>query len=86
MSPSDRARQIVANALHVDVTAVPADADVATLTGWDSIAHVNIMMVLEELAAGQLTSDDVGNLFSVAAISAFLASLAASGANGMAQA
>lgn len=79
MSPLEEARRIVADALHVDPSTIGADAGVTDTEGWDSIAHVNIMLALEERAGGALPAEKVAHLLTVAAIADFLASIAAGG-------
>lgn len=79
MSPFEDARRIVADALHVDPVTIGADASVTDTEGWDSIAHVNIMLVLEERAGGAIPPERVAHLLSVAAIADFLASVPADG-------
>ena len=79
MSPLEDARRIVADALHVDPATIDADASVTDTEGWDSIAHVNIMLVLEDRAGGALPAEKVAHLLTVAAIADFLASVPADG-------
>ena len=79
MSPLEDARRIVADALHVDPATIDADASVTDTEGWDSIAHVNIMLVLEDRAGGALPAEKVAHLLTVAAIADFIASIATDG-------
>lgn len=72
MTPLEEARRIVAEAIHADATAIGEDASIETLAGWDSIAHVTIMMAVEERTGGALPPDAVIGMISVQAIAAYL--------------
>jgi acyl carrier protein len=59
MSPTDRARAILAEALEVDVAQLPADASVVTMREWDSLAHLRLIEVIERELSGELPPEMV---------------------------
>ena len=44
----DEARRLLAGALHVAPEEIADDAAIGSVEAWDSIAHVNLMMAVEE--------------------------------------
>jgi len=77
MSPTDRARAILAEALEVDVAQLPADASVVTMREWDSLAHLRLIEAMERELSGELppemvvaigSLDDVVKVFSERAL------------------
>ena len=66
-------RGIIANVLGCQVQDVSADARVGSLPQWDSIAHMSIILAVEEHLARQLTSEEIGSLETVASFAALLA-------------
>ena len=44
----DEARRLLAAALHVAPAEIADDAAIGSVEAWDSIAHVNLIMALEE--------------------------------------
>lgn len=79
MSPDEAARRIVAEALSVDPSTISPLAGVTDIEGWDSIAHVNILLTLQDMAGGAIPPDKVGHLFTVSAIADFIATLPPAG-------
>jgi acyl carrier protein len=53
------ARQLLATALKLPGDAIPETAAIGTLEAWDSLAHVRLMVALEEAVARPLTSDEI---------------------------
>lgn len=68
-----KARAIVAGALACDIAAVPADSGMATLPQWDSMAHMTIVLGLEEVLGSRLKPEEIAGIGSVADIAALLA-------------
>ena len=48
MSAITTARHLLAEALAVDESALPADARIGSIEQWDSLAHMRILLALEE--------------------------------------
>jgi acyl carrier protein len=59
MNPADRARKILAEALEVDVSQLPADASVITMREWDSLAHLRLIEAMERELSGELPPEMV---------------------------
>ncbi len=72
MTSLDLAREILSKATHQPLTAVPADASLHNFDQWDSIAHVHIMLDVEERLGRDLTPDEIFDLQSVDAIATLL--------------
>jgi acyl carrier protein len=62
----DGARLLVAEAMERPVGDVPADGSMDTLPGWDSLAHVRIILAIEDRTGRPLDSEIIGELRSVA--------------------
>lgn len=67
------AQAVVAEALGCAPESVPADAAIGTLPAWDSLAHLKIVLVLEERIGRQLTTDEILEVTSVETIARLLA-------------
>lgn len=76
MSPLEHARAIIAAAVHAEPAAIPGEGSVADIPGWDSIAHVNIMLAIEAATGRTIPASEAGRLFSVAAIARYLETVA----------
>lgn len=72
MDDSD-ARNLLAQALEVDPDLVAADASMATLEAWDSLAHVRLIAALEMRLGRQLTPEEAVAIASLDDIAALLA-------------
>lgn len=72
MSILEQVRQIVADTLNLPLDAVGEKASTDTLDAWDSLAHVNLMMGLEQHFDLQLEIEDFMELTSIGAITTFL--------------
>ncbi|MEN0000336.1 MAG: acyl carrier protein [Pseudomonadota bacterium] len=72
MTPIDRALAIVTNAVGPRGGDVDIEASALTTRGWDSIAHVNILMEIERETGTTVPAAMLATLTSVAAIAAFL--------------
>ena len=69
----ERARLLVARCTRRPPGAVTAEASIGTLEGWDSIAHISIVLAVEEEIGRTLTSDEIISVTSVERIAALLA-------------
>ncbi|MCY6382619.1 acyl carrier protein [Hoeflea prorocentri] len=72
MNAIDNARRIVAEATHTPLDQLPEEAGVDTLESWDSIAHVNIILAVEEASQTQLTPEAIVSIVSVRTIAEIL--------------
>jgi len=58
-------RRILADVLKRPVDEVPADATRDTLAGWDSMAHVNLVLALEQHFDVQFLPEEMMEMLSV---------------------
>ncbi|WP_169054288.1 acyl carrier protein [Nitratireductor sp. XY-223] len=72
MSAMDNARRIVAEATRTPLDQLPEEADIQSMPAWDSIAHIGIILAVEELAGKQLTPEAIVDIVSVRSIAEFL--------------
>lgn len=72
MSEHDDAVAIVAGALGCRPGDVPAEAAVGSLGGWDSIAHVTIIMAVEERIGRPMSTDEIAGFGTVADLTPLL--------------
>ncbi|MBX3686339.1 MAG: acyl carrier protein [Rhodocyclaceae bacterium] len=68
MSVYESLREILASTLKTDVANIDKASSVKTLPAWDSLAHVNLMVALEDSFDIELEPEDFPKLTSVAAI------------------
>ena len=69
---SGRAREILAGALEVAPGALPGDAAIGALEAWDSLAHMRLVLALEEAVGGELESAEILGIERLADIAAIL--------------
>jgi acyl carrier protein len=74
MNPFEQLREILAQTLKVPPSSISPTTSAASLPAWDSLAHVNLMMSLEQTFDLQLDVDDFPKLNSVPAILEYLKS------------
>ena len=55
--------KVLAKALHVDE--VPKEAKFGDLPQWDSMGHMDVMMLLEEKFEVEINADTISNLLSI---------------------
>jgi acyl carrier protein len=75
MSILEQIREAIATTLDIDPAEVTATSSDKTLPAWDSLAHVNLMVALEDTFDIQLEPEDFPKLNSVPGIVEHLASL-----------
>lgn len=68
----DRVRATLAEVLDLGLDDVPPDATSATLPGWDSLRHLELMVALELEFAIEITSQAMPELLSVEAIEEYV--------------
>lgn len=66
------ARELLAIALELPVNLVPAEASMATLEAWDSLAHVRLILAIETRLGRELAPEAAVAIGSVADIAAVL--------------
>jgi acyl carrier protein len=74
------ARSLLAEALGCPEEEIVADSAIGTQLQWDSLAHIKIVLALEERLGRSLTTDEIVAVTSLAAIEQVLRSEAAAGA------
>lgn len=60
------ARGLLAAAMEMEVADIPDDAAIGRLENWDSLAHMRLILALEEHLGAALTPDTVVGLGSLA--------------------
>lgn len=73
MSTEDRLRQVFADVFGLDATEVSRDDSVHTVPGWDSVAHLNLILAVEGEFAVQFAAEEIPELVSFEAIHSRLA-------------
>ena len=74
-----RVKTVLANTLDVAVDAIPDDASPDNLESWDSVAHMNLIMALEEEFATQFSDAQIIDLMSLELIVMTLKEIASNG-------
>jgi len=67
------ARQFLAEATHRELELIPDDARIGQFVGWDSLAHLRLIMRIEEQIERQLDPDETVRIESLADIAALIA-------------
>jgi acyl carrier protein len=70
---TSRARALLAAALKIDVVELEMDAAIGRTERWDSLAHLNLILALEEQLGRQLDTDTMLAIECLADIEALLA-------------
>ena len=64
----DQVRQIVADIFGVSVDDVTADSSPQSIESWDSMAHLNLVLSLEQAFGVNFAPEEIAELISVSAI------------------
>ena len=64
----DQIRQIVADVFNVPIENVTADSSPESIESWDSMAHLNLVLSLEQAFGVSIAPEDIAELTSVSAI------------------
>lgn len=72
MTAAERARALLAAALELDPAALGADASIATLEAWDSLAHLRLVQAIEQAIGGELPGEAIVEIASLADVTAVL--------------
>jgi acyl carrier protein len=67
-----RTRSLVAAAMGVPVDALPDEAAIGALDAWDSLAHLRLLLAIEESLARELTADESASVLSLADVTRLL--------------
>jgi acyl carrier protein len=78
MSDSDArletARRLLAEAIDIDPAVIPGDVRVGQFERWDSLAHMRLLLALEQRIDRQLDADELAKIESLADVAALLPS------------
>lgn len=77
MTDAARLKDIMAAVLEVDPSAINDDASMDTVSSWDSLRHMNLVLALEEAFDVSFPDDDAANATSYQLIKLVLDELAA---------
>ena len=72
MSELAGAKQLLAEAIGADAAAVPDGARIGGYERWDSLAHLRLILALEEKIGRQLDPDEAVRIESLHDVAAFL--------------
>jgi len=72
MSKSSAARQILAEAVNAGAETIPEDARIGTYERWDSLAHLRLLLTIEQKLGRALDADEVVRIESLADVAAIL--------------
>ena len=61
----DKVREVIAEVLEVEQGDITIDSTPDTLTNWDSLRHLNIVLALESEIGIQLDPDEIEKIVSV---------------------
>lgn len=75
MNTPEQLRELIAITLKIDPAIVTETSGAKTIPAWDSLAHVNLMVALEQTFDIELEPEDFPRLTSVPAILSHLACL-----------
>ena len=72
MNGMNGAKQLLAEATGADAAAVPDGARIGGFARWDSLAHLRLILALEEKIGRQLDPDEAVRIESLQDVAAFL--------------
>jgi len=72
MALSDEVKQLVSNVIGIPAEELSNKSSIETMENWDSMAHVNIIMSLEQHYAITIAPDIAADLTSITSITDFL--------------
>ena len=79
MDAINNARSLLADILGVSLATITAESTIDDIERWDSIAHLRVVLALEEKIGRQVTSEETTALFSVRQIAELLTELSPTG-------
>jgi acyl carrier protein len=57
-------KQVMATLLNVDAASIGQDASMDTISNWDSLRHMNLVLALEDEFKVSIPDDDAGSITS----------------------
>jgi acyl carrier protein len=73
MTASQQAKQFLAEAANCAPLAIPDDVRIGQFAAWDSLAHLRLIMRIEEQIGRQLDPDETVRIENLANIAALIA-------------
>jgi len=73
MSDGQRAKKLLAEAANCDSAMIPDDVRIGTFERWDSLAHLRLVLAIEQKIGRQLGPDEAIRIESLADVVALLA-------------
>jgi len=73
MSDGQRAKKLLAEAANCDSAMIPDDVRIGTFERWDSLAHLRLVLAIEQQIGRQLDPDEAIRIESLADVVALLA-------------
>jgi acyl carrier protein len=73
MSASQQAKQFLAEAANCALISIPDDVRIGQFAAWDSLAHLRLVMKIEEEIGRQLDPDETVRIESLADVAALIA-------------
>jgi len=73
MSDGQRAKKLLAEAANCDSAMIPDDVRIGTFERWDSLAHLRLVLAIEQKIGRQLDPDETIRIESLADVVALLA-------------
>jgi acyl carrier protein len=61
-----RSRLLTAEAVGIPVDVLPDDAAIGVLEAWDSLAHMRLLLTMEEALGRELTPEEAAGILSLA--------------------
>ena len=71
---SEQAKQLLAEATNSNTSEIPTDARIGRCRGWDSLAHLRLVLAIERQIGRQLDPDEAIRIETLADITTLLAS------------
>ena len=72
MTGRDQARLLLAEAVNCEAAALPDDARIGGFAAWDSLAHLRLVLGIEQKIGRQLDADEAIRIESLQDIAALL--------------
>ena len=72
MTGRDQARLLLAEAVNCEAVALPDDVRIGGLAAWDSLAHLRLVLGIEQKIGRQLDADEAIRIESLQDIAALL--------------
>ncbi len=66
------ARQLLADAIHIGADAIPENARIGTFERWDSLAHLQLLLAIEERLGRRLKPDEAVRIESLVDVTAII--------------